>query len=296
MRVGVVVLPDLPWVEARRRWLAVESLGFDHGWTYDHLAWRTLADGPWYGAVPMLSAAAAVTSTLRLGTFVANPNFRHPVPFAKELMTLDDISDGRVSLGVGAGGMGYDYTVLGGEPLTLGQRSARFREFVEILDQLLTQPVTNFEGSYYQAVDARMIPGCVQQPRIPFLIAANGPKMMKVAAQYGQGWITTGDFENGDGVAAWWAGVETNSRRMGETLEEAGRSSEGFDKVLHLDASGEYSLQSVDYFEDCMGRAAEAGFTDVVVHYPRPEGLYAGKESILEAIAPSYVGDQLQSS
>ena len=101
MRIGVVTLPELPWREARARWKALEDMGFAHGWTYDHLAWRTLADRPWYGTVPTLTAAAAVTTTLRIGTWVTSPNYRHPVTLAKDLMTLDDVSDGRVSAGIG---------------------------------------------------------------------------------------------------------------------------------------------------------------------------------------------------
>jgi len=95
MRVGVVILPEYPWAEAAHRWQAVEELGFDHAWTYDHLAWRSLADGPWYGTVPTLAAAATVTSRIGLGTWVLSPNFRHPVPWAREVMALDDLSGGR---------------------------------------------------------------------------------------------------------------------------------------------------------------------------------------------------------
>src|SRR2546425_2234722 len=103
MRVGIVVLPDVRWSVAASRWRRAEEYGFDHAWTYDHLGWRSLVDGPWFSAVPTLTAAATVTSTIRLGTFVASPNYRHPVPFARELITLDDVSDGRFILGVGAG-------------------------------------------------------------------------------------------------------------------------------------------------------------------------------------------------
>lgn len=284
-RIGVVILPDLSWREAEPRWQSVEELGFSHGWTYDHLAWRSMVDGPWFGAVPMLAAAAAVTRHLRLGTFVASPNFRHPVPFAKELLTLDDISSGRINLGVGAGGMGHDYTVLGGSPLTLGERSARFVEFVQLLDVLLTHDRTDFDGGYFRAVDARMLPGCAQRPRIPFLIAANGPRMMQVAAQFGNGWITTGKPEP-DGVEDWWRSVEAASHTMTDALARADRSTAGFDRFLHLDASGTYSLSSGEYFADCVGRAAALGFTDVVVHYPRADGLYAGSVDTLVEIAP----------
>ena len=113
MRLGVVVLPELPWSQAREQWQQLDAWGYHSAWTYDHLAWRSLADGPWYATVPTLAAAALATTTIRLGTFVATPNFRHPVPFAKELMSLDDLSGGRFQLGVGAGGGGFDAAVLG---------------------------------------------------------------------------------------------------------------------------------------------------------------------------------------
>src|SRR2546421_6562234 len=116
MRFGVVILPEHRWPEGQRLWRRAEELGFDHGWTYDHLAWRSLRDGPWFGAVPTLAAAALATTRIRLGPLVASPNFRHPVPFAKELMTLDDVCGGRMTLGIGSGGAGGDATMLGQEP------------------------------------------------------------------------------------------------------------------------------------------------------------------------------------
>ena len=109
----MVILPERSWAEARPRWEQAEALGFDHAWTYDHLTWRSFRDQPWFGALPTLTAAALVTERIRLGPLVASPNFRHPVPFAKELVTLDDISGGRLTLGIGAGGTGWDATVLG---------------------------------------------------------------------------------------------------------------------------------------------------------------------------------------
>ena len=290
MRVGVVILPQQRWSEAAPLWRGVEDMGFDHAWTYDHLAWRSLADQPWFATVPTLVAAATVTTTVRLGTWVASPNYRHPVPFAKELMSLDDISGGRFLLGVGAGGTGVDATVLGDPAPAPATRTARFAEFVELLDALLTQPVTTWRGEHFAAEQARMLPGrdgldaALAGARLPFVVAANGPRAMAVAARFGQGWATTGVGGESAGEQAWWRDVEARVARFDEVAREAGRDPDEVDRYLSLDTVA-YSLRSVGAFEDAVGRAAELGFTDVVVHWPRPNGVYAGREDVLEAVA-----------
>src|SRR5262249_875774 len=157
------------------------------------LAWRSLRDGPWFGAIPTLTAAALVTTTIRIGPLVASPNFRHPVPLAKELVTLDDIAGGRVTFGVGAGTEGWDASVLGGPPWPPAGRPGRLAEFVPLLDRLLREPAASHAGRYYSAVEARTYPGCVQQPRVPFAIAATGPRGMELAARFATTWVTTGD-------------------------------------------------------------------------------------------------------
>ena len=95
MRLGVLILPEFGWQTAQSVWRRAEELGVEHAWTYDHLAWRSFRDSAWFASIPTLTAAAIATERLRVGTLVASPNFRHPVPFAKELVTLDDISGGR---------------------------------------------------------------------------------------------------------------------------------------------------------------------------------------------------------
>jgi alkanesulfonate monooxygenase SsuD/methylene tetrahydromethanopterin reductase-like flavin-dependent oxidoreductase (luciferase family) len=285
VRFGIIILPDQRWQDAARRWRRAEEYGFGHAWTYDHLGWRSLVDGPWFDAVPTLAAAALVTSRIRLGTFVASPNFRHPVSFARQLTALDDISGGRLTLGLGAGAAGgsFDNKVLGGPQLTARQRVDRFAEFAELLDLLLRTDHVTWTGHYYRAVDARNLPGCVQQPRIPFLMAANGPRSIALAARFGDGWVTTG--RPSEDPAAWWRVVGDGLRGLNDALTEAGRDPSGVPKFLSLDASGVYALSSAGYLADAAGRAGELGFTDVVTHWPRPDGPYAGRESVLEAAA-----------
>ncbi len=289
MRIGIVVLPQLRWPEAAARWRAVEDMGFDHAWTYDHLAWKDLSEEPWFATVPTLTAVATVTSRVRLGTWVASPNFRHPVPFAKELMTLDDISGGRLILGAGAGGSGWDADVLGLPQPSPGQRLDRLDSFVTMLDELLTQPVTTSSHPPYDAVRARMYPGPVQQPRPPFVVAANGPRAIRLAARLasrpGDGWATTGITAAEDGQEAWWAGIGEVVDRLDDALAAEGREAASLDRYLNLDSGATYSLTSVEVFRDAVGRARELGFTDVVAHWPRTSLHYVGRESVLEAVA-----------
>ena len=287
MRIGVVILPEDRWNEGgRRRWVAAEELGLAHAWTYDHLAWRELRDEPWFGAVPVLAAAAAVTNTIRLGTLVASPNFRHPVPFARELLALDDISDGRLTLGIGAGGEGWDASMLGGERWSRAERTARFEEFVELLDRLLVERQVTFAGRFSDAVEARSYPGCVQSPRLPFAVAATGPRGMALAARFGAAWVTTGERTSGDLVDAI-AGADQVRRqieRLDEACAVAGRDPATIDHVVLLGPSLEQGLTSPAEFEDTRSRYAEAGTTDLVVHWPRSSDPYRGNEETFQRI------------
>jgi alkanesulfonate monooxygenase SsuD/methylene tetrahydromethanopterin reductase-like flavin-dependent oxidoreductase (luciferase family) len=284
VRAGIVILPDQRWAEAAGRWRRAEEYGFAHAWTYDHIGWRDLVDGPWFDAVPTLAAAVGVTERIRLGTMVASPNFRHPAHFAREVTALDDISGGRLTIGVGAGGVaGFDNTVLGGEALPPRARVDRFTEFLEILDPLLRGERVTYRGHYYTAVDARGTPGSVQSPRVPWVVAGLGPRSMRLAAKYGAGWVTT--VGRMDSIDDWWRGAAAAVRRFDDVLATAGRDPSTVDRYLSLDSSPVYSLSSAAYYADALGRAAECGFTDVLSHWPRAESWYAGDEAVLEEVA-----------
>lgn len=284
MRIGIVILPEHRWWAAEPLWRMAEEYGFAHAWTYDHLGWRSLVDRTWFDAVPTLTAAATVTSTIRLGTLVASPNFRHPVHFAREVTALDDISDGRFTVGLGAGSAAFDATVLGQPELTNGQRVDQFGEFAELLDRILTHDRSDYQGEYFAAAQARRSPGCVQQPRAPFLMAANGSRTMRLAARFGQGWITTGEPDSQD-TESWWRSVAELSLRFDDALAFEDRDGP-VDRYLSVDAAPRYSMSSVEHFRDVVGRAREIGFTDVITHWPRSDdGPYSGSEATVEEIA-----------
>jgi alkanesulfonate monooxygenase SsuD/methylene tetrahydromethanopterin reductase-like flavin-dependent oxidoreductase (luciferase family) len=283
MRVGVVILPQYPWPEARARWTSLADRGFAHGWTYDHLSWRDLAGENWFGTIPTLTAVAAVTSTLRLGTWVTSPNFRHPVTLAKDLMTIDDISGGRLIAAIGAGGTGWDATVLGQELLTPGQRTKRLAEFVTLTDLLLRQADTSWQGEYFQAVEAKMIPSGARS-RIPLIVAANGPRTIRIAAG-ADGWATTGPDSTDASTEQWWSSVAALVDRFEETAAAAGRDPATMNRYLDLDSAPVLSVSSIDAFTDAAGRAGALGFTDVLSHWPRRSGVYAADEAVLDRIA-----------
>jgi alkanesulfonate monooxygenase SsuD/methylene tetrahydromethanopterin reductase-like flavin-dependent oxidoreductase (luciferase family) len=257
-----------------------ESFGVRTVWFYDHLTWPRFADRPWYGTVPLLAAAAAATSSVRLGTQVASPNFRHPVMFAKELMTLDNLSAGRIEAGVGAGTAGPDAVVLGDAQLTGSRRLARFAEWLGLLDRLLREPVTTAHGEWYSAVGAHQLPGCVQAPRIPFTVAATGPKGLGLAARYGQAWVTYGPTKPDASSAEWFEAVRTQSRRLDEMLGELGRERDEVRRIAQFVLDARWPFESADRYRDTLGRLEEYGFDEITVHWARPDGHGVPREAL----------------
>jgi alkanesulfonate monooxygenase SsuD/methylene tetrahydromethanopterin reductase-like flavin-dependent oxidoreductase (luciferase family) len=290
VRVGVVILPDLRWADARPLWQRAEQLGAHTAWTYDHLTWRDLRDGPWFAAIPLLTAVAGATSTMRLGTLVTSPNFRHPVTLAKETMTLDELSGGRLTLGIGAGGTGWDATALGQEPWSPVERTSRFEELVDHLDRLLVQPATDrLDGQWYAARDARSVPGCVQQPRVPFAIAGSGARAIALAARHGQTWVTFGAA--GRAVSADHLDVVRDQvARLEDACHRIGRDPSSVDRLYMQGATNEPWLDSVEAFRDLSGRYAELGFTDLALHWPRAEPPYEADLATFEEILTSASG------
>ncbi|MYV48520.1 LLM class flavin-dependent oxidoreductase [Streptomyces sp. SID2888] len=290
LRLSTVILPHLRWHQGgRSAWQRAEQLGFHTAFTYDHLSWRSFRDGPWFGAVPTLTAAAAVTERLRLGTLVTSPNFRHPVTLAKELISLDDISGGRITLGIGAGGTGFDATALGQAPWTPRQRADRFGEFVPLLDRLLTEDSVSYTGEHYSAHEARNIPGCVQRPRLPFAVAATGPRGLRLAARHGQAWVTTGDpalYETGTPEQSVEA-LRAQTEKLADACTAVGRSVTELDKILLTGFTPDRGrpLESLGAFVDFAGRHKELGFTDIVIHWPIPDSDFAADEKVFEQIA-----------
>ncbi|GAA2778925.1 LLM class flavin-dependent oxidoreductase [Saccharopolyspora taberi] len=262
------------WPGAGKAWQRAEELGFDTAWVFDHVSWRGIT--PWHDGYATLTAAAVVTSRIRLGTLVTSPNFRHPVPTATAVRTIDDISGGRLTLGIGAGSPRSDAGVLGGPEWSPRERADRFAEWTDLLDRLLRGPETTYEGTYYSAREMVTSPGCVQKPRVPFGIAATGRRGTRLAARHGAMWITVG-------------GDEQTVRKQLGLLDEAcaaeGRDPAGIRRMLFPRVGDEPWRESVESFRDLAGRYAEMGITDVTLHWPRPDSEWDMDMAVFEAIA-----------
>jgi len=287
MRHGVIVLPEKRWTEARKVWTHAEELGFDHAWTYDHLMWRWFREKPWYATMPTLTAAATATSRIGIGTMVASPGIRHPVPFAKEMMTLDDISGGRALCGIGAGAGGFDDDALGIPSLPPREKAARFGEFVELTDRRLSEPETSYRGEWFTTKGTLLRPGCVQRPRLPLAVAALGPKGIALAARHADIWITIAWAGHGEPLPYREAVpvIRRQSALLDKECEAIGRDPATVRRLVVTGAMIDGVLESVESHRDATGLLGEIGVTDLVVHWPRPDFPYQGSLSVLEDIA-----------
>ena len=266
LRVGVVVVQNLPWPQWRDRVLSVERLGYDGVYVWDHLVHRTQRrDDPLFDGMTLLGAAAQLTTRIRIGTMVAAPIFRHPVVLANQAMTIDQVSGGRLELGIGAGGAVLDHEVLDIPAWPKAEQVERFRETVAIVDAVLRGDDT-FAGTHYSTDGMSVAPGPVQQPRPPLTIAAHGKRTLRIAAQYADIWnsITTRDVSPEEALRD----AAGRSALLDQYAQEAGRDPSEIRRSVLIGSDDWPVLASVAAFRDAVLRYREAGVTDVVLLHP----------------------------
>ncbi len=211
--------PRQAWTDLAR---SAEELGYDTFVMQDHLG-RQLS--PLGG----LAAAAAVTSRIRIGAFVFANDYRHPLLLARETATLDQISNGRVELGIGAGWKTSDYRQLGMPYERAGLRIERMQESVVLMRQLFTGERVTHSGRHYHLDGARLAPRPVQ-PRIPILIGGGGPRMLRIAAREADivGLLTQFD-SHGRPIAS--QGTEAQTAHKVAIIRDAAGSREAFERL-----------------------------------------------------------------
>jgi F420-dependent oxidoreductase-like protein len=192
LHVGIGVDQDLPWPTLVERWRLIEALGFDSLWDFDHLHQPSRPDGPYFEAWTLLAAMATGTRRVRIGVLVSSNTFRHPALLARQAITVDHLSEGRLDVGLGAGWFAAEHEAFGLDFPAPGERVSRFREAVEVLDRLLREERASYAGRYYRLRDAVSLPRPVQRPRPPLMLAGHGPRMLRIIAELGDLWNSFG--------------------------------------------------------------------------------------------------------
>ena len=261
---GMQTIQTFTWAETRDHWKWFESLGFESLWLTDHLT-RTAGPGdPYFEAWTLLSALATQVERPRLGILVSSNTFRHPSVLAKQAVTLDHISNGRLELGIGAGWFKDEHEMFGLDFPETGELVDRYAEALDLLDRFLSNDVTSFEGEYYTLREAPNRPAPVQRPRPPIVIGAHGPRMINLAARYADTWNSRGTP----------AEMRDRNVRMDAACERNGRDPRTVKRsLLYVIAqmTDEDPWASIDAFTDFVGRFSEAGVEEFIFQPPPPD-------------------------
>ncbi len=260
VRFGLCTDQNLPYATLVERWQYFESLGFDSLWDCDHYVQPSRPTGPYYEGWTLLAALAARTERVRVGVLVSSNTFRHPALLAKEAVTVDHISNGRLDLGIGAGWYVPEHEMYGLDFPPPAERVARFRECVEIVDALLRNEVTTYAGRYYQLQDAAFRPGPVQQPRPPLVLGGSKPKMLRIVAEYADTWNAFGSVE----------AMRERNALLDEQCAIVGRDPQAITRSLYGWASmmGSDPWESPAAFTEIIGAYRDAGINEFLLDAP----------------------------
>jgi alkanesulfonate monooxygenase SsuD/methylene tetrahydromethanopterin reductase-like flavin-dependent oxidoreductase (luciferase family) len=249
------------WLQAARD---AESAGFKGIWSWDHFTSRGRKTDPVLECWTTLTAAAAVTSGLRVGSFINNVMNRHPAVLARMVATLWEQSGGRVELGIGVGGSGPELPSYGMELPEPAVRSAILEEAVTIIRLLWSGGPVNHDGRFFQLHDAYAYPAPEPPPRI--IVGGEKPAGARLAARIGDGWTTN----------------DTDYERLLplhlEALSAQGRSRAQIAHLIAVSIDKEVPLDRQLLFADMatfLGEWQERGADEIIVSWVKPADLAA---------------------
>ena len=267
MRFGVVIPQAMRWSEWIRQVRWAEQVGYDVAYDYDHLthptaAGRWLADG-----FSFLAAAAASTDRIELGTLVASATLHSPVALARLAASVDDIADGRLVLGVGAGSPRCAAADRDEDP-SPREMADRFQDVVEGY-RAVFDGATQWQGATrgFRGLETTGLP---EGSRAPFLmLAAHGPRAMRLAVRHADGWNTYG------GPSAvtlapedYWQAVSDQVRAIEAECAAQGRDPGEMRRSLLVGYGQVRPTSSIEAYLDTAGRAADLGFDELCVYGP----------------------------
>lgn len=198
MQLSLWPSPERPWSEVRDLAMYADASQWHCLWYADHFMPNSpsndIIDGPVHECWSVIAGLAAATSRLRLGSLVSPTTVRHPAVLANTAASIDQISSGRLTLGIGAGWQVNEHRAYGIDLLSAKDRVDRFEEAIQIIRLLLAQNRTTFSGQHFQITDAPCQPTPIQSP-LPLLVGTGGPRMSKITARHADQWNTWGNVD-----------------------------------------------------------------------------------------------------
>ena len=185
-----VAVVDISWPDLSAIWREADGERFFHaGWVFDHFYPPRGSIRPMWESWTVLASLAAITERLRLGVMVSSNTFRHPALLAHMAASVDQVSNGRLEIGLGTGWHEAEHAAFGIDLPAAAERWGRFAEALEIVDGLLTKDSFSFDGDYFKLADATLAQKGIQQPRPPLLIGGIGPKRtLPLVARWADHW------------------------------------------------------------------------------------------------------------
>ncbi|MFP5331173.1 MAG: TIGR03619 family F420-dependent LLM class oxidoreductase [Acidimicrobiia bacterium] len=269
MKVGVQ-LPEVErvvrWPEVRRMATQIEDAGFDSIWVGDHLLYEQDGHkvGPWE-AFTQLAAIAAVTERVEIGPLVAAQPFHEPAILAKQAATVDEISGGRLTLGLGAGWNRLEFEAFG---LPYERRVSRFAEGFEIIRRLLAGETVSFQGEFYDLEECVLHPPSSRAGGPPLMVGSNSPRMLAITLPYVASWNS------------WFVDFDNTPERLPDLIATVDRACEAVGRdpstlertvalLFQLEGGGARRLSTnpitgtIDEMADALHRVAGAGVDGV---------------------------------
>jgi alkanesulfonate monooxygenase SsuD/methylene tetrahydromethanopterin reductase-like flavin-dependent oxidoreductase (luciferase family) len=276
----------------KARAVRLEDLGVEVVALADHFVDWTNPAAPWFESWTALAAIAEATSTIRLSTIVTQIPLRNPAMLARQVLTLDHISHGRIELGLGTGlTIDPSYAMAGLPNWEPGERVDRFAEYVDLVGWLLSQEVTTYEGRFYQVDGAIMNPRPVQSPRPPIMVAALAPRMMRHTARYADSWNSLSFQPSFDEqlaeTRARCEAIDAYCTEIGRDPATLRRSYTMFDPQARSRGGAIGYYESAERFSDEVSRVVELGISDVGLYYPLDPAQLASFERIATDALPT---------
>jgi F420-dependent oxidoreductase-like protein len=271
LRFGLKLSGQDTTIEALRAvWRIADESGFDHVWDFDHLA--SIGEGgpdrPVFEGWTLQAAMAEATKRMRIGCLVTGNTYRNPALLAKEAVTVDHLSGGRLEFGIGAAWAEIEHQMLGFDGLD--HRVGRLSESLKIIKSLWTEGRTNFDGRYYHFKDAIANPKPIQKPYPPIWIGASGATTLRLVARHADVWnIAGGDPDR----------VKELTAMLDEACGAVGRDPAEIRRSLQFGWDGKDRRELIEL----SARYLELGVTEQVVYLrgAEPERL---AEKIAEAL------------